>query len=132
MIRHKKKRSLLKKRTFLESHQARSRVFKLQRMRSWVRALLQAPLHGGLQALSCQTCYKKPSKPKSGGNMNQAQYLEWFLRGWIWKYFTESQKDSQYTAFVLVEDNDGSHGTQSLKNPCRESKEHVKRNYGFG
>ncbi|TKA82217.1 hypothetical protein B0A55_07512 [Friedmanniomyces simplex] len=39
--------------------------------------------------------------------------------------------DPKYSAFVLLQDNDGSYGTQSLRIPCRKYKEHLKRNYGF-
>ncbi len=75
---------------FLQSHQAGSRVLKLQRMRQLAGARLQAWIQGGLQALCCRTAYKKPSKSQSGGNFSEAQYLDWCLRAWFWKYFTAS------------------------------------------
>lgn len=57
----------------------------------------------------CKAGYKKL---KGGGNLNQTQYLEWFLKEIIPLYLKGQQ------GVVVLEDNDGSHGTRTEDNPC--------------
>ena len=59
-------------------------------------------------------CCKGYRAKKKGGNMTQKQYLEWIFKAHvelIWR-----QHQSQGRPFILMEDNDGCHGTKSEDN----------------
>ena len=71
-------------------------------------------------------CCKGVAPLKKGGNFTQAQYLTLILKEHIepiWrKHFNQGLN------FILMEDNDGSHGTRSKDNPVRRYKESL---FGF-
>ena len=59
-------------------------------------------------------CCKGFRANKKGGNMTQKQYLEWILKGHIEPIWQQHQSKGE--PFILMEDNDGCHGTKSDDN----------------
>ena len=59
-------------------------------------------------------CCKGYKAKKKGGNMTQKQYLEWIFKGHIEPIWRQHQSKGE--DFILLEDNDGCHGTKSDDN----------------
>lgn len=80
---------------------------------------------------SCKhACCKPNSGPtRSAGNLTMVQYLSKIFRPYIEPAWREAK--SKHHAFVLLEDNDGSHGTKSETNIVARYKAQLNARKGF-
>jgi hypothetical protein len=92
------------------------------------RRLLNEPTckHHCKDKTACKhACCKGYTKKKKGGNMTQTQYLEWIFKGQIEPIWRQHQSRGEH--FILLEDNDGCHGTRSDNNPVVNYKRSLHR-----
>lgn len=66
---------------------------------------------------------------KHGDNLTMVQYVVWILRAIVEPVI--DQHSSERTQFLLLEDNDGSHGTRSTDNVVTRFKQYLTGKYHF-
>jgi hypothetical protein len=69
-------------------------------------------------------CCKGYRSKKKGGNMTQRQYLEWIFKRHIEPIWRQHVADGR--PFILMEDNDGCHGTKTDDNIVAQHKQLLK------